>query len=692
MSDITNNNPTIPSQIVAKVTFPQFINQLGIIPTSYKDSMDYYQTLAWLCKYLEETVIPTVNQNGEAVEELQGLYVELKDYVDNYFDNLDVQEEINNKLDKMAQDGSLTNLIKDYVDPIYEAYEREINQTVSNQNSQISIQNETITTLSGRVDELATLTEGSTTGDAELTDIRTAYNGYVSNNAGNSVRKQTEHIEKISKSNDILLDISSTSLNDTVITNVPIEAGEEVSFINTSEYTYRLSTTGAITTVQTVQPSDSNYNRITKVFANGGFLAIKPEGSGATGSKTLIIKSKNSNTFDNFKTLLNKNKLQYYGNISASSQVKTSIWLEKGQTYKIRNNSLSNLRILNAGYSDNVVTIQAQKYNTFTPTYSGFLNIQNQGADTVLADVEVYGSNVQEYIIDKNNHGDFTTFNAMCETLDDIIEPKIVYINEGVYDIFDEYGGAEFFADYTTEQGWRDVNVLVPENLTLIGIGEVILQFTPEENEISDTAKGLFSPINITTKNFRMENIKVDAKNCRYAVHDDNTQHVTSHYKNSIHIYKNVNMKKYGSGNAQAYGGGHAEKMRYLFESCIFENTSQYGRPWSTHDSGGESQYEASEFIFNNCIFLNATDSSNTYESLMFDTTANNERKSIVKLNNCYCYSGKIRIYGSSSGHDCYQAFMINAIGCNQLTETYSGRIVEASKVAINQYNVIPVV
>ena len=121
MSDITNNNPTIPSQIVAKVTFPQFINQLGIIPTSYKDSMSYYETLAWLCKYLEETVIPTVNQNGEAVEELQGLYVELKDYVDNYFDSTDFQEKVNTKLDEMSEDGTLTNLIKDYVDPIYEA-------------------------------------------------------------------------------------------------------------------------------------------------------------------------------------------------------------------------------------------------------------------------------------------------------------------------------------------------------------------------------------------------------------------------------------------------------------------------------------------------------------------------------------------------------------------------------------------
>ena len=80
MSENITNNPSVPSQVVAEVTFPKFINNLGIIPTSYKDSMSYYECLAWLCKYLEETVIPSVNQNGEAVQELQGLYNELQSY------------------------------------------------------------------------------------------------------------------------------------------------------------------------------------------------------------------------------------------------------------------------------------------------------------------------------------------------------------------------------------------------------------------------------------------------------------------------------------------------------------------------------------------------------------------------------------------------------------------------------------
>lgn len=105
------NNPQI---IVKNAPFKHFCMSIGAIPTSYLDSLDYYETLLWLIKYLEETIIPTVNNNGAAVSELQRLYIELKNFVDNYFDNLDVQEEINNKLDEMAQSGQLATIINNY--------------------------------------------------------------------------------------------------------------------------------------------------------------------------------------------------------------------------------------------------------------------------------------------------------------------------------------------------------------------------------------------------------------------------------------------------------------------------------------------------------------------------------------------------------------------------------------------------
>lgn len=91
--------------------FKHLCMTIGNLPSSYVDSMSYYECLLWLCKYLQETVIPAINNNADAVSELQGLYVQLKNYVDNYFTNLDVQEEINNKLDEMYESGKLQEII-----------------------------------------------------------------------------------------------------------------------------------------------------------------------------------------------------------------------------------------------------------------------------------------------------------------------------------------------------------------------------------------------------------------------------------------------------------------------------------------------------------------------------------------------------------------------------------------------------
>ena len=110
--------------------FTKFCCTIGNLPSSYMASFTYEEQLLWLCDYLQNTVIPAVNTNAEAVAELQELYVQLHDYVEHYFDNLDVQEEINNKLDEMAENGKLENLIQ----PFLNNFQIQIN----NQNIKIS--------------------------------------------------------------------------------------------------------------------------------------------------------------------------------------------------------------------------------------------------------------------------------------------------------------------------------------------------------------------------------------------------------------------------------------------------------------------------------------------------------------------------------------------------------------------------
>jgi beta-lactamase superfamily II metal-dependent hydrolase len=54
------------------------------------------------------------------VTEYINKFTELKDFVDTYFDNLDVQEEINNKLDAMAESGELADIITEYLNSYIE--------------------------------------------------------------------------------------------------------------------------------------------------------------------------------------------------------------------------------------------------------------------------------------------------------------------------------------------------------------------------------------------------------------------------------------------------------------------------------------------------------------------------------------------------------------------------------------------
>lgn len=87
----------------------------GLIPTSFRQCMTWEEQVLWLMKFLNDTVIPTLNSVIDDESDLSKAFDDLKSYVDNYFDNLDVQEEIDNKLDEMADDGTLAEIISAYI-------------------------------------------------------------------------------------------------------------------------------------------------------------------------------------------------------------------------------------------------------------------------------------------------------------------------------------------------------------------------------------------------------------------------------------------------------------------------------------------------------------------------------------------------------------------------------------------------
>ena len=78
---------------------PPFVTFVtSAVPMVFDNSLSYYEALCALWKWLQDDVVNVINNNASVTEDYIDLtneytqkFIELKDYVDNYFDNLDVQ-------------------------------------------------------------------------------------------------------------------------------------------------------------------------------------------------------------------------------------------------------------------------------------------------------------------------------------------------------------------------------------------------------------------------------------------------------------------------------------------------------------------------------------------------------------------------------------------------------------------------
>lgn len=83
------------------------------IPLAFDESMSYYECLCGLLHYLKNTIIPALNNNADAVIEVQNLMTELQNYVDNYFNNT-FPEMLDEKLDELVENGTIANMLENY--------------------------------------------------------------------------------------------------------------------------------------------------------------------------------------------------------------------------------------------------------------------------------------------------------------------------------------------------------------------------------------------------------------------------------------------------------------------------------------------------------------------------------------------------------------------------------------------------
>lgn len=114
-----------------------------VLPLVYDDSLSYYELL---CKILNNINQLTENYNL-ATDDIKRLY----EYVNNYFSELNVQNEINNKLDQMAEDGTLDEIINEH---IFGELNTEISNLKTNLTSLTEKQASDYTELNGKIADL----------------------------------------------------------------------------------------------------------------------------------------------------------------------------------------------------------------------------------------------------------------------------------------------------------------------------------------------------------------------------------------------------------------------------------------------------------------------------------------------------------------------------------------------------------
>lgn len=236
---------------------------------------DFHElNLDWFLEKFKE-YYEHITEQDQKITTLEETVEQFTTFVTNYFDNLDVQQEINNKLNAMYTDGSLKAL----VEPIFDQY-------MNTQNQRMNTQNQRMNTLETRMDSFTHLAEGSTTGDAELIDARIGFNGVTYANAGTAIRTcddlinddlqnnktslYTEHLSPdlfesgtaTTSGSSIVYFASTTAIRIKQNTTISLKAGDKI-YVENSGYSVRIiNSTPTETTFITnnyIIPADDNY-------------------------------------------------------------------------------------------------------------------------------------------------------------------------------------------------------------------------------------------------------------------------------------------------------------------------------------------------------------------------------------------------------------------------------------------------
>lgn len=163
-----------------------------------------------------------------------------------------------------------------------------------------------------------------------------------------------------------------------------------------------------------------------------------------------------------------------------------------------------------------------------------------------------------------------------------------IYLAEGTH-----YITPELLTNYNV----TTYGLIVPNNVDIIGLGKGATLYCGLTGE-SATMQQNVSTLN-TTKNNKLENLTLIAKNCRYALHNDFGEdgNFTQEFKNCKFIHQGC-----PDGNwlyAAAVGEGTKSGAKVTYENCTFKSTFRGGY---LHNNTNFAK--ASHHLYKNCQFI----------------------------------------------------------------------------------------
>ena len=344
------------------------------------DALTDYELFCKMVEYMRKAL-----EDVDSFQEQLTAFNQELDYYENYFKNLDLQEEVNIKLNEMVEDGTLTALISVYVNPIINTYKEQINNQISEQNTEISNFKTDVNTEIGVIDaKVNSATSGSPLVASSTDDMTETDRVYVNTTDGKWYYYDGDSWEIGGTYQSTGLDENDVGLYN-INTTITDELLEKVSLSNLGRFQTNNSNNTAIRTTPFFIKKGTIITVGATFLSKYQWRIQNYNGQGNTYIMTFGTRDTYTTTADYYASLevqpitdTNWDINPYDIDLSAFSFTK-DIYIKKRntcKTYDMDDSLLANNISFTALYNEN---------NNFKPSGGGFLQSNNRISMTKMA-------------------------------------------------------------------------------------------------------------------------------------------------------------------------------------------------------------------------------------------------------------------------------------------------------------------